>query len=390
MTGRTLEAIATGLFAAALVAGATRAQEPDAQWRATMDEIFEAIQVVLPLSLDGERFADLEERPRILEAMAKLSANADALRQHGASRDAARAYLSLSLARDARDLQRRYEAGQVLEARFLLRELTSTCVACHSRLPSDRSFPLGARFVDETVVAALPLDERAQYEMATRQFDRALATDAALFEAPDTSPADVSLLGLIDEYLEVAIRVKNDPARARATLERFAKRPDLGEGLAADVASWIAALRALETREPNPDPLAEARSLLDAAAQASSDGDDRVALVQYIAASAPLHRFVDAHPEGDADVAEAYYLLGVIESRIGRARWLSQSEAFLEASIRQAPGSPFADDAFELLSSVVVSGWTGSSGVHVPPDVQARLEELSALVEASRPAPTAP
>ena len=51
--------------------------------------------------------------------------------------------------------------------------------------------------------------------------------------------------------------------------------------------------------------------------------DERSALVHYIAASSVLHRYVDSHPRNGPGVGEAYYLLGVIESRVGHAFWLS-------------------------------------------------------------------
>jgi hypothetical protein len=385
-----MRTIAALLAAALLGAAPAGAAERDAEWRATMDEIFAAMQRVLPISLDDERFADPQEREAIRAALARLAANAGRLEQHAAGREAGLSHLSRSLARDARDIQRRFEAGKTPEARFLLHELTSTCVACHSRLPSDRRFPLGERFVDETVVAVLPLDERARYETATRQFDRALATHEALFADPQTSPADVSLLGYVDDYLEIAIRVKGDPPRARRTLETFAAREDLSPALRADVRSWIGSLRELEKRTPEAGALAEALALMDAAQDTQRFPDDRKALVYYVAASAVLHRLVASDAPDALERARAYYLLGVIESRVGRSLWLSQAEVYLESSIRLAPGAPFAPDAFELLSSVVLSGWTGSSGVHVPADVQDRLDELAGLLEAAQPAAAAP
>jgi hypothetical protein len=103
----------------------------------------------------------------------------------------------------------------------------------------------------------------------------------------------------------------------------------------------------------------------------------------YTAASSVLHRFVAAHPQDGRELAEAYYWLGVIESRVGRTFWLSQTEYFLEAAIRLAPSSPFAHKAYDLLEEFVVSGYTGSSGVNVPADEKARLQELRELIDRS-------
>ena len=47
-----------------------------------------------------------------------------------------------------------------------------------------------------------------------------------------------------------------------------------------------------------------------------------------------------------------------------------------------APRSPHAEKAYALLEEYTVLGYSGSGGIHVPPDVQARLDELYALVAA--------
>ena len=74
----------------------------------------------------------------------------------------------------------------------------------------------------------------------------------------------------------------------------------------------------------------------------------------------------------------------MIEARIGRTFWLSQTEMFLEAAIRTAPEAPFAEDAYALLEEFVASGYTGSQGGAVPPRVKRRLAELRALLDGSR------
>jgi hypothetical protein len=79
--------------------------------------------------------------------------------------------------------------------------------------------------------------------------------------------------------------------------------------------------------------------------------------------------------------AEAYYLLGLIETRIGHVYWLSQAEAYLETAIRLAPGQPLASDAYTLLDEFLVAGYSGSGGTNVPPDIQAKLDRLRRIAE---------
>jgi hypothetical protein len=355
-----------------------------------MDRIFEAIRTVLPLSLDDDRFQDPERRAEILAALDALAESGAKLEDHGRSLDAGFGYLSRSLARDTADIRARYVAGRSAEARFLLLQVTDDCVACHSRIPADRDFPLGEQFVSREEILALPLDERAVLEMATRQFDRALATHEALFASPDSSPATLDLHGHFDDYLELCIRVRGDLERPIGVFEAFLGRSDLHASLRSNMTRWVAELRSLRERPPQGEPLEQARGLIRSAESEERYPNDRSALVLYVMASSILHRHVAAAGKPRADAGEAYYLLGLIESRIGRSFWLSQTEHFLETAIRLGPGQPYAAEAYELLEEFVVSGYTGSSGTHVPEDVQQRLDELRELLDANAAPGAAP
>jgi hypothetical protein len=243
--------------------------------------------------------------------------------------------------------------------------------------------------MDEKHVAALPLDERARLEFATRQFERAEATHEALLASPDFAANDLDLGGMLDEYLELCLRVRHDYERPAAKLEAFAARADVGPRLRARVLRWAASLREIAKRKREATPLAEAHALVAISQDRTRFPDERDALVYDLAASGELHRFADATPAGP-EAALAYYRLGEIESRIGRSFWLSQTEVYFETAIRMAPGEPFAPDALAQLQEFLVSGYTGSGGRQVPADVQLRLAELRGLVERARPAAPAP
>jgi len=379
--------VLTGLVASATAQAAPDAEAPQPT-RATMGEIFSALAAVLPASLDEQRFDAPAQREAILAQLTRLAAAGSQLESHGRARDASFDFFARSLARDTAEIRDRFADGRPEEARFLLHELTQDCVACHSRLPSEHDAALGRRLMSEQSVAALPLDERAQLQFATRQFEAAQTTLEALLASPDRSASDLDLSGSLDEYLELGLRVRRDPARPAATLERFAARPDVKQRLRERVQRWVASLRELEGRKRAATPLAEAQALLVIAQDRTRFPAERDALVFDLAASGELHRFVDGQPPGP-DVAIAFLELGRIESRVGRSYWLSQADVYFETSIRMAPGEPSAPVALAELEDFLTSGYTGSGGRQVPADVQQRLAALRELVARSQPAAAA-
>jgi hypothetical protein len=363
---------------------APAAQQParpdEARTREQMAEIFAAMRYLLPLSLDEERFEDPEQRQRVTESLALLDRSANALAEHGRSREVPFAHLARSLAIDARDIHERFAQGHVREARYLVQTLAETCVACHSRLQSGDA-PRSSAFLANADVEKLPLRQRAKLAYATRQFDEALVLYEQLLADRTVPAGDIDLEGHLDDYLELVIRVRNDPARADRALARFAERPDLSPALRRELVRWRASLQSIAKRGKVAAPVAEARIEVERVEAQRPEVDERDALVEYIDASALLHRYVADGQPPHSDQAEAYFLLGVIETRIGRSFWLSQAEAYLETAIRLAPGEPIAADAYALLEDFLMAGYSGSGGTHVPTDVREKLELLREISE---------
>jgi hypothetical protein len=377
---RTLRRAALGLLLA-LPASAAPPEAPDP--RTTMAQLVGELNYLLPLSLDDARFGDPARREAVQRSLDSLARSGEQLERHGSTEDASFDFLSRSLARDTREIAQRYAQGRIAEARFLLHQVTEDCVACHSRLPDVQPHPLGRILLKDDAIAALPVDERVKIELAMRQFDRARASFEALFRSPDFSTSDLDLMGHFDAYLELCLRVERDLECPSEAFERLAARADTRPPLRRALQAWLASLRELQVRDPAADGLAEARALLRIASDRARFPDDRGALVYYVAASSELYRYVAEASSSPPQRAEAYYLLGVIESHVGRSFWLSQTEHFLEAAIREAPGAPWAPEAYALLEEFVVSGYTGSGGGEVPEEVRTRLATLRSLMDAA-------
>ncbi len=372
-----------GLALAACQAGAPAAEET--LDRATMTQIADALSRALPRSLEEDQLDDPEVRAELQASLDALAESAGRLEQHGRSREASFAYLSRSLAHDARVARERLAAGQDAEAQFVVRQLVADCMACHSRLPDLDDSELGARLVARIDPQSLPLRERVRVQVATRQFDAALAGYEQLFQDPAVPPGQLDLQGQLLEYLNVSIRVKQDLRRPRLALERMAARPDVAEHLEEDLAAWVRALQELDDRPRVGDPGSAARALVQDAGLEDVPAYDRRGYVHALLASSLLHQQLETAPPSGAELAELYYLLGLTATRASRSLWLSEAEVYLDTAVRTAPESPTAARAYALLEQEVLAGYTGSAGLQLPEDVDERLRELRSLIEAAAP-----
>ena len=348
--------------------------------RPTMDRIFEAISQLLPASLDQQRFADPAGRDTLLHWMDVLVDSAGELREHASGRDPGFEFLAMSLVSDVRQIRRRYSRGRYEESRFFLGHLTETCVACHSRLPS-ADFPLAEKLLASIDLSQLTPTEKTRLQVATRQFDAALVTFEAIFRDPAVLPAHMDMSGYFVDYLSTVLRVKQDLARASRALSGVLARADTSHYLKRNLRTWIRSLDTLAAQGEQEVSLERGRVLIAKAQSLNEFAADQEGLVYNLMASSVLHRYVDGVAEPGPKLAEAYYLLGVADAGSRRTFWVSQAEFYFETAIRADPKSATAEKAYALLEEYIVLGYSGSSGVHIPPDVQATLDSLRALIE---------
>jgi hypothetical protein len=227
----------------------------------------------------------------------------------------------------------------------------------------------------------LSAHERSQILVATRQFDAAMQVWEEAFADPDILPSQLDLGGYLLDYLTIGLRVQRDPARVRKTLVRLAARPDMPMYLGRHVQSWLRALDATAGDLERKDRLSRARALVNGRGLPEAPPLGREQVVYDLVASSLLLEMLDGKQASDAERAEAYYLLGVVESRSVDSYWVPQAEFHLEAAIRLDPGGPFAEDAYAVLEEHILIGWGGASANELPADQWARLRDLRGLID---------
>jgi hypothetical protein len=347
--------------------------------RPAMRRIFADLRQLLPLAVDEGAFADPARQPQVRDALRALARDAAALDDHTRGFDPGARYIARSLSRNVRHALRLFDEGNYPASEFYVLETSSTCVACHSRLPSQQDSQVARGFLDEAELKGLPVLERARLQAATRQFDAALGSFESAFAAPDIDPME--LLRPFTTYLTIAVRVKGNPQRAVPSLRKFAARSDVWLQLREDVRQWQADLEKLTPQELGSHDVALARALIQRGRDEGAYPSDRRGLVQYLAASRILHGAIAERRDPSPALAEAYYLLGAVEAQIGQDFWSSSADFYLETAIRMAPQTEPGRRAYALLEEQTLLGFTGSGGEHLPDDERAKLAELRALVE---------
>jgi hypothetical protein len=386
--------ISSGAFISCGVAAETK-QEEDSVPRPTMRVVFNEVKTLLPLSLDEARWSDPSSRATVLASLERLDKAASILERHGRAREAGFDELALSLGRDLREAYNHYAQGDYSEARFFLAGSLQNCVSCHTRLPSARNFPMANELTDQIEIQALDPRERAWLLVTVRRFDDALSVWESLLADPENPAGQLDATGVLVDYLNVALRVRTDPDRAKRTLAQFSKREDLPVYLARRVRTWLEALDSVDvaelTNSKTPSVDSGAR-LAKEGGQLAQGPYGRDGLIQDLAAASQLVRYLEADRAKMQEVtrnrtasernstSRAYYWLGIVEARSLDGFWVNQSEAHFEAAIRSDPRGPFAELAYAQLEETQVLGFGGASGEDLPADIWTNLKELRELM----------
>jgi len=323
----------------------------DATTRDVMHRVFDAIAYLLPLSVRDAEQATSWDRELIDDKLKVLQQASDALVGHARGKDNEFRYLARSFDETTRDITNSFRETWPSYAYFSLMELTQHCVACHSRLPSDAQSGFGQRLMSRIDTADFDPSELAQLYVATRQFDAAEGVLERKLMSPKEDAIDLDNAGVLLDYLNITLIVRQDASRASTLIAKFAGRPDAPRYLRARLAAWQQSLDTLApalTAEPS---LATARGLFTAADTLTRAPRGRERAIHDLVAASQLQRYIAAQPgAAGADIADAYYMLGIIALRTIEPKYsVPEMEMLFASAIRAAPQGARAPESYNLL-----------------------------------------
>lgn len=262
----------------------------------------------------------------------------------------------------------RLDAGEVDTVGFRVRTMAGLCFACHTREQAPVDFSdVEQRFES---LSLTPL-ERAQALAATRQFDRAITLYRGVIDDPAAPWSDVSRA--MDDLLIVLVRAKGDAALTTSVLTAVAARKDLPAAEKATVDGWLADAKSWQADGFDANTASADATISRAEALVKQGGD-----VPMLRAAALLSRALSLKPTHPKR-GRALYLLGVSATHVRSTLLWDLDLLYFEACVRENPKKPIAKECYAAFDEQLVAGFSGSGGTRIPPDEQARLEQLKAL-----------
>jgi hypothetical protein len=282
------------------------------------------------------------------------------------------------LVREASITHSAFKISQYEYARQNLRNLISTCIECHSREPEMQ--PLLNPDTNGDFKRLEPLDQ-ARFYSAIRNFDRSIEHYHRVLFTPGMPKNDLyAWERAFRETMNLLIRVKRDPTEATALIKKLRQITTLPFFLRHELGDWEKSLQEWSKETPKKSvnestDFHEIHHTLNLLNRQRSYLMDHSADALSLRLSTLLHDFLRNYPKS-RNIPEAWYYLGIAQQTLNLPPVDNLHEKYLEACIRSRPHSPLAMRCYSRLEQSVYSGFTGSSGTHLPDEVRSQLLEL--------------
>ncbi len=341
---------------------------------AEMNQAFQALVRLLPYLADGASFRDPANR-QLIGAQVDLLTDAFTKAKHKdlLQEDIfAPSYeLVVEGLKDSREAFRNRKSDY---AHWRLREVTSFCIDCHTRIPSlhassyqsgDLTLPM-AKYPDTYTRGLAALIVR-RYDDATAHF-LATVDEEVGRRTFHRAEAAVKQLALI------ALKMKRAPQALRATYQGLLAK-ELPLSLKTELAEKLKELAVLEK-----SPLAQPHSSLETIftelqkLRSGNESFERIELRLLLAAGQLAH-YSFVHPKAP-EAPEISFWLGWSEKVLKRNDYYGSANHFFKHCVRRYGKFPIARECMRELEESIEFDFTGSAGTDVPADVAKELKTL--------------
>ncbi|MCB0394869.1 MAG: hypothetical protein KDD25_09925, partial [Bdellovibrionales bacterium] len=279
-----------------------------------------------------------------------------------------------------------FSSGNKRYAHWMLVSSTSMCVSCHTQLPQSADRKFGG-IGDIKNLSGEKLFEEAEFMFISRRFDSSLAAYTRLIDGyPKNSLSVDSLNTSVRRVLTIYARVRRDPVGGALQFEKLFRNRKLPEFVRNNSKAWMGLFNIWKKEGPIDVEKSSGKDIISFVEKQLKKGlwdkmieagDPRA--VTNLRVSGVLYEFLHLHPKGEYTPQMLYYLAKT-EEALGSDFFFAINELYLKECIEGYPKSSIAKDCYKEYEEGVTVSYSGSSGTHIPADVQKNLRRLRIMV----------
>lgn len=347
-----------------------------------MDEAFSALSDLMPFLLDEEKFHSKEMEKTISQNLNKLEkafkkAKHDDLIKHDLF---APSYALTS--QHLKESVQAFKKGKKDYAYWAIKETTSLCMECHTRLPSHYT----SRFRNDELKVdpkkyPYPYERGLaflivrMYEEAKESFDRDIQDKLI-------TKNDKDLILPFQQLLLIELKVMKNPSRMDNILSTYIKKK-IPADVRRELEGWRKRLVFWKDDKYLKDGIKNDNDLktfidLRLIPLEKDFFNDSYKVDQLIISGILSNYFFDN--QNSPSAPEINYWMGRIEIALKKESFLSSGELFLNQCIRRYPTSPFAPKCLKEYRDSLEFDFSGSGGLNLPPEIERELKDLDRII----------
>ncbi len=380
-----LKSVLVAFAFAVIWSGCQSKEKKSESWPGQMQSMSENVKALVPFVYNEKAYKDSANRTEILDRL-----NYFAKAAHSVDANMGKPFLGddllirFSLANLQADLTRAvrsYEAGQMDYSRAVVKGSLNHCFRCHSvtSVGSKAAWNLEG-------LHALNLSpiEKADLLVATRRYDEAFKfMESQLSSAEFQKKYSLDYESFLRRYMALAVRIDKTPERALKELKVIMEKGQVPSYVLEQATGWRTSLEnwTKESRPSAKTPNQIFKNVKDRFKQAEriqKYAKDHAGDVEYLRATLMLHDGLRTMGS-PKDQAQALFYLGKAYEVLDELGSWNLNESYYEACIQAAPKSTLAHTCYDRLEASLLMGYSGSSGVHLPPEERQRLKKLKTL-----------
>lgn len=356
-------------------------------WPVKMQSLSHTLSDLLPLVASRSKFSNEKNFARIEADTQSLRSLAHGLKAGAKpNNDPSMQIMSGLFEEDISRALDSLRSGNREYARQILNDTTSYCIQCHTQTSNGPDFPKLDLSINMNELSPV---EQAEFYSATRQFDRSLeAYQKALSDEKLVKADSFEWEQSARAALSITVRVKDDPKEAAKMIAKFEKHSSLPTATKQAIASWKQSVQEWMKEKKPKSPftpaqvLAKADELIKSAQKKQEFPLDHSQDISYFRAASLLHSFLQGRGDKDEMGARALYLAGIASEATRDMNFWTLHETFYEQCIRIVPHTKQAQQCFDRLKDSITLGYSGSGGIHIPPEDSRRLESFRTMAQA--------
>lgn len=348
-----------------------------------MDQMLQEIYTLKPFIVSEVDYRDPKNAPVIQKSLQNMVVLSEKISHEGKIKNSGFAISGRAMNQQLKEAEVVYRVGNKDYSLWMLRSTLSVCMSCHTQLPSTST---KFDFANKDHFLKKPFDE-AEFLFIVRNFDKALPLyNEVLTGFPKKDPSVEHVEQALSRKVYYYVRVQRDIPGFIQSLQKDLTNKELPTFLQARIQGLIKAANKIKS-QPYPDfnekQSQDLRSFAQSNLKKELAGDFEMSAereLTYLKVSSVLYKYLDQHPQTSLK-PDILYWLSFCERRYEEKALYSMPELYLKQCVLEHPESQVAPSCLKEYQDLIQMAYTGSSGTHIPEDVQREIESMKELIK---------